>query len=117
MQYKPGKHVVAEFLVKDSNKLMHSSVFKNLIDELITSLDLCKVGEVYHDFEGGGYTAVVCLTESHLSVHTWPEFGVVTFDVFLSNFMRDNEDKVNMIYEKVALHFGPAEVNKTNLKR
>lgn len=117
MQYKPGKHIVAEFLVKDSNKLMHSSAFKNLIDELITSLDLCKVGEVYHDFEGGGYTAVVCLTESHLSVHTWPEFGVVTFDVFLSNFMRDNEDKVNTIYEKVALHFGPAEVNKTSLKR
>lgn len=51
---------------------------------------LTKVGEVYHQFGDDGYTAVVCLTESQISIHTWPEFNRVTFDVFLSNFMNYN---------------------------
>ena len=36
-----------------------------------------------HEFEGGGITGVAVLAESHISVHTWPEFGFAAFDVFM----------------------------------
>lgn len=117
MTYTPGLHIIAEFKLEDSSLLLSSALFKSVAEELITSLNLSKVGEVYHDFENGGYTAVVCLTESHLSIHTWPEFGVVTFDVFLSNFMNNNEDKVEEIYSRVLNFFQPQHINKTVLKR
>ena len=40
-------------------------------------IDVC-----YHEFSGGGYTAVALLSESHASIHTWPELGRVRYDVF-----------------------------------
>ncbi|TAE87919.1 MAG: S-adenosylmethionine decarboxylase [Bacteroidetes bacterium] len=117
MKYKPGKHIIAEFKTTDNKLLLKSHSFKVLIDSLVSSLDLSKVGEVYHDFEGGGYTAVVCLTESHLSVHTWPEFEMITFDVFLSNYLKENDDKVEQIFNSVHDYFNPIEVKRTTLNR
>ena len=37
-----------------------------------------------HKFsEGGGVTGVALLAESHISVHTWPEYHYAAFDVFM----------------------------------
>jgi S-adenosylmethionine decarboxylase len=37
----------------------------------------------HHFGEGMGYTGVVVLAESHMSVHTWPEKGFAAVDVFM----------------------------------
>jgi S-adenosylmethionine decarboxylase len=40
--------------------------------------------ENWHHFgESSGYTGVVVLAESHLSIHTWPEVGYAAIDVFM----------------------------------
>jgi len=37
-----------------------------------------------HKFSGGGgVTGVALLAESHISVHTWPEYDYAAFDVFM----------------------------------
>ena len=36
----------------------------------------------WHQFEPHGVTALVLLSESHLSIHTWPEKGSAAVDVF-----------------------------------
>ena len=39
--------------------------------------------ERWHHFgDGHGYTGVIILAESHLSVHTWPEVGYAAVDAF-----------------------------------
>ena len=40
------------------------------------------IGEVFHHFAPQGVTGSVVIAESHLSVHTWPEHGYVSIDVF-----------------------------------
>lgn len=41
------------------------------------------MSERWHHFgEGHGYTGVVILAESHISVHTWPEKGYAAVDAF-----------------------------------
>lgn len=117
MTYSPGLHLVATFLTHQTATLQHSAAFKVLVDELISLHQLSKVGEVYHDFDGGGYTAVVCLTESHLSVHTWPEYGRVTFDVFLSNYRNNNHAKTQAIYNRIAAYFEPFDTTLNELTR
>lgn len=97
---------MANFRVQDLKKLNQSQVFKSFIDVQIGNFGLSKVGEVYHDFENGGYTGVVCLTESHLSIHTWPERNYLTFDVFLSNYLKDNRPITEGLYEAVKGFFG-----------
>ena len=63
------------------------------------------------------FTAVICLTESHLSIHTWPEYNLATFDIFLSNYQKDNTQKVKDIYNAVLNFFEGTEKQKTEIVR
>lgn len=39
------------------------------------------LGEEVHVFPGGGVTGVLVLAQSHLSIHTWPEFALANVDL------------------------------------
>ena len=56
------------------------AVFKRII----TELELQAVGEpLWQRFPPpGGITGLVLLTESHLACHTYPEFGIATFNLY-----------------------------------
>jgi S-adenosylmethionine decarboxylase len=57
---------------------------RRLCDRIITELELHVVGEpLWHRFPGpGGVTGLFLLTESHLTVHTFPESGLATFNLY-----------------------------------
>lgn len=40
------------------------------------------LGHTFHQFSPQGVTGIVAIAESHLSIHTWPEFGYAAVDVF-----------------------------------
>lgn len=42
---------------------------------------------VSHAFPGGGDTAILLLSQSHCSVHSWPEVGYVAFDLYSCKVM------------------------------
>lgn len=117
MIYQPGLHILSEFDSKRIDRLSAHGACRLFFDGIVRQHGLAKVGEVYHDFEGGGFTAVVCLTESHLSIHTWPEFGLATFDVFLSNYQKNNTEKVKAICQQVLEFFEATERQHTELIR
>ena len=117
MHYKPGLHILSEFNSVQRDYLFSYAACEVLFNDLIDKYELTKVGEVYHDFENGGFPAVICLTESHLSIHTWPEFGLATFDIFLSNYQKNNEEKVKGLYAEVLGFFEGVERQKTELIR
>lgn len=54
-----------------------------LLDRVVERLELVVVGEpMWYAFPGeGGVTGLYLLTESHLSVHTYPEHGTATIDL------------------------------------
>jgi S-adenosylmethionine decarboxylase len=101
----PGLHIVANLAVADIPKLVQSEQFGNFVLDLIAKHNLQLVGKVFHEFDKGGFTAVLCLTESHLSIHTWPEQAYLTFDIFLSNYLKDNRETTRNIYEEVVEFF------------
>lgn len=100
-----GHHIIANFLVNENQKLSDSDSFRSFINLLIDEFQLSKIGEVFHDFENGGFTGTVCLTESHLSIHTRPGQNHLTFDVFLSNYLRDNKATAKAIYHSIITYF------------
>ena len=74
----------------------------------VLSAGLTPVGHLFHGFEeGGGVTGVVVLAESHLSVHTWPETGYVTLDVYVCNYSADNRAKAQALFDGIVAAFGP----------
>ena len=103
--YAPGLHVLATFGAPAA-RLRDAAGSQQFFAALVARLGLCCVGEVYHVFdENAGFTAVLALTESHLSIHTWPEHGLATFDVFLSNFRQDNHATVRRVYAETLAFF------------
>jgi S-adenosylmethionine decarboxylase len=90
---------------------------KTFLNAAVYNAGLSKVGEVFHQFSDAGYTGIICLTESHISIHTWPEFNRVTFDVFLSNFLKYNDDIAEKIHSDLLLLLDADEVNITRLNR
>ena len=117
MPYQPGTHIIASLHTDKIGLTVHHADIKDCIDELISTHALQKLGEVYHDFPNGGYTAVICLSESHISIHTWPEHGLVNLDIYLSNFMRQNDGTVKAIYDRFVAFFGATISNEQSITR
>lgn len=92
-----------------------------LRDTLLAAVDaagLTGVAKLFHTFApGAGVTGVVLLAESHLAVHTWPERGAVTLDVYVCNFGADNSARAHALFDRLAAVFMPAHQQTHALKR
>ena len=63
-----------------------------------TLLNLCKESgatvmiEYFHQFKEPyqGFTGVICLAESHVSIHTWPEHKKMAIDIFICNLEQEH---------------------------
>ena len=64
-----------------------------------------------------GITGVVLLAQSHLAVHTWPELGAVTIDVFVCNFQGNHSRCAHIALERLVEAFAPGEVTRQELQR
>jgi S-adenosylmethionine decarboxylase proenzyme len=53
-----------------------------LMEEIATKCELTVVSRAFHQFEPFGVTGVLVLSESHFSVHTYPEKNNVYLDIF-----------------------------------
>src|SRR5581483_11234177 len=85
----PHVHEVGiEWLVEATGclpeRLRDGTVLRSLLERLLRELELQVVGAGHwHQFPGpGGVTALYLLTESHLACHTYPEYGVATFNLY-----------------------------------
>ncbi len=63
----------------------------------------------------GGVTGAVLLAESHLAIHTWPETGNVTIDVYVCNFSGDNSAKAQALMDGVVAAYAPQEAVRQQL--
>jgi S-adenosylmethionine decarboxylase proenzyme len=75
-----GVHLIIEFWngkVVESEKEIEKILITAAKKSHNTPLDV-KI----HKFAPRGITGVVLLTESHISIHTWPEFGYAAIDIF-----------------------------------
>ena len=84
---KLGNHVIAEFM-GCHNKLANLNNIEELEDVLRQAAQaagatvLTIKSFAFPPMPWVGMTSVAVLQESHISVHTWPEYGYVAIDVF-----------------------------------
>ncbi len=77
-----GKHLLLE--LKGCNKEVLNDV-GFLRGALITAAGeagAIVLGESFHQFNPQGVSGVVIIAESHLCIHTWPEYGYAAVDIF-----------------------------------
>ena len=77
-----GRHLLME--LKDCNGEVLDDV-NALKDALLTAANeagATVLGESFHRFSPHGISGVIIIAESHLFVHTWPEYGYAAADIF-----------------------------------
>ncbi len=77
-----GKHLLLELKGCDEEVLNDMSFIKST---MLTAAEECGatvVGESFHQFNPHGVSGVVVIAESHLFIHTWPEYGYAAADIF-----------------------------------
>jgi S-adenosylmethionine decarboxylase proenzyme len=73
------------------------------------------VGELFHSFAPehpetpAGVTGVLLLAESHLALHTWPELGLVTLDIYVCNRSYDASPAARQVFEALSACFEPED--------
>ena len=77
---KVGEHITLDFIgvKKDCPPDFYEKIFYKISKK--AKVELLKISS--HNFEPQGFTSVALLAESHMSFHTFPERGVVSFDFF-----------------------------------
>lgn len=77
-----GRHILAEFYNCNSNVLNNLELIEKYMADAATECGATVVEKKFHMFNPYGVSGVVIISESHLAIHTWPEFGYAAVDLF-----------------------------------
>lgn len=79
-----GTHLLADFYGVDPALLESSSAIDALLRAGAEAAGARILHSHFHSFGSAqGVTGVVLLAESHISIHTWPEYGFAAADIFM----------------------------------
>lgn len=79
-----GKHLLADLYGVLPHRLTDAGIIESLLLDSARAAGARILFSHFHSFgPGQGITGVVLLAESHISIHTWPEFGFVAADIFM----------------------------------
>jgi S-adenosylmethionine decarboxylase len=67
--------------VRDASVLTDEPRLKAILHAAARAGGATVVGEEFCVFENGAVTGVLVLAQSHLSIHTWPEFALANVDL------------------------------------
>lgn len=107
-----GYHLIVDFW--NAEKLDDVLFIKNAL----TTASIIGKGTIlntyFHEFSlNNGVSGVVTLAESHISVHTWPEYSFAAFDVFMCG----RNALPHKVVESLKESFTPGRIELTELKR
>jgi S-adenosylmethionine decarboxylase proenzyme len=77
-----GKHLLIELYSCDRKLLNDASYIEKVMTEAADISGATIVQTVFHTFNPYGVSGIVVIAESHLAIHTWPEYGYAAVDVF-----------------------------------
>ncbi len=73
---------MAEFYACDRETLNNVDYIRSAMLEAAHRTGATIVTESFHHFSPHGVSGAVIIAESHLAIHTWPEFGYAAVDLF-----------------------------------
>lgn len=92
-----GKHLLVE--LKDCNASLLQSLedVRRIMVEAAEVASATIVDVSFHEFNPFGISGMVIIAESHLSIHTWPEYGYAAVDVFTCGDIIKPEDAADYL--------------------
>jgi S-adenosylmethionine decarboxylase proenzyme len=106
-----GRHLIIEMFeaqnLNDAELL--ETALKETVDAIQGTLLDCRVVQ----FPVHGVTGVAIISESHVAVHTWPEYGYAAVDIFTCNMDVDMQPGIDVMTK----HFAPGRIDVREVPR
>lgn len=99
-----GKHLLIELYGCDSQKIDDLNfVEKTLIRSAeISGANIVKT--FFHKFSPQGVSGIIVISESHFSIHTWPEYGYCALDIFTCGKNIDSKKALDFLKKEFESH-------------
>lgn len=96
-----GTHLLLELKECDPALLNDLDYVKDAMISAVQAVGAQIVGESFHRFQPLGVTGVLAIAESHLSIHTWPEYGYAAADIFTCGTSIKPREAAQLLIERM----------------
>lgn len=96
-----GRHLLVELHDCDKEALNDLGLIRDVMVKAAIDCGAVVLGESFHRFSPQGVSGVVIIAESHLSIHTWPEYGYAAVDIFTCGTFVNPEKAAEVLIEKL----------------
>lgn len=77
-----GRQILVEFYDCDRDVLNSEPRIREILLEGVRRSQATIVSDTFHTFSPHGVSGAVVIAESHVAIHTWPEYGYAAVDIF-----------------------------------
>jgi spermidine synthase len=77
-----GRHILVEFSNCNAQVLNDAAIVEKAMTEAAKIAGATVINSTFHHFSPWGISGVVVIQESHLAIHTWPEYKYAAVDLF-----------------------------------
>ena len=108
-----GRHLLLELFDCDLDAINNVEAVKGALIEAAKRAQATIVDVVFHEFNPFGVSGVVVIAESHLSIHTWPEYRYAAVDIFSCGEILQPEIAASYLVEQ----FGAERTSVVEMQR
>ncbi len=106
-----GYNIVVDLFDCNPQKIDDREFVRSTMLEAAKVAKASIITDIFHSFNPQGLSGVVVIAESHIAIHSWPEFGCVAIDIFSCSEKLEHEKAIE--YLKQAFEARKATVAKT----
>jgi S-adenosylmethionine decarboxylase len=96
-----GKHLLIE--LNDCNKAILNDIdyLRSTLTEVARFIGATVIKDAFYQFTPQGVSGVIIIAESHVSIHTWPEYNFAAVDVFTCGEIIEPKNAVKPLVERL----------------
>lgn len=95
-----GKHILIDVSnIEDVEKIKRCEELFEMMNEIKDKLKLNVLNYIFNNFEPYGCSILYLLSESHMSIHTYPEYSSLSLDLYTCNKDSDLNEICHIIYK------------------
>lgn len=107
-----GRHILVEFLNCKADVLNDVAAIENAMVEAAQIAGATVINSTFHHFSPYGVSGVVVIQESHLAIHTWPEYRYAAVDLFTCGDSVDPWVSFEHLKEAFGASYSALEMNR-----
>ena len=106
-----GIHLIAEFW--GGKDIESPKKIREILVKAVRKANNTPLEIAIHKFQPQGITGVILLAESHIALHSWPEFNYLAVDIYTCG----NKSQPEKALEYLKKEFQPKKVEVKKIKR